>query len=154
MENKIKVLIVEPGKYPIIKEIDNDLDSLQDIVDGNIETYYPFDNDSVIICNEEGKIEGLPPNRAIYDEKNERIIEVICGTFLVAYAPWESEDFESLPEELMGVYLDRFKYPEMFFRLPDGEIVAQKFEPIGDLKEAKLSEKDDTYHPEIDIAER
>ncbi len=36
---------------------------------GDIEEYMPFDDEAAIICNEEGKISGLPLNRAIYAEE-------------------------------------------------------------------------------------
>lgn len=57
----IRVIIKEPGKPAYEKEIDNDLPTLQKIVDGYIETV-TLAPDAVIICNEEGRIDGLPYN--------------------------------------------------------------------------------------------
>lgn len=56
---KIKILKIEPGKKPEIKEIEDGLKSLQDEVQGDIEAVYPFDDNVGIICNEEGKINGM-----------------------------------------------------------------------------------------------
>ena len=67
-ENKITVLIVEPEKAPYVKEISDDLESLQHEVSGYIQAVYPFDDNVAILCNEEGKLHGLPLNRALYDE--------------------------------------------------------------------------------------
>lgn len=65
-ENKLSVLLIEPGKTPKMIKIDDSLEAMQALVRGPIEVFSPFDNDVVIICNEEGKISGLPLNRAIY----------------------------------------------------------------------------------------
>ena len=65
---KISVLIVEPNKYPKMIEIDDTLEAMQAIVGGDIEEYMPFEDEVAIVCHEEGKLIGLPPNRAIYAE--------------------------------------------------------------------------------------
>lgn len=49
---------------------------MQELVDGYIEEYMPFEDDAAIVCNEEGKVMGLAPNRAIYDQDG-HIQEVI-----------------------------------------------------------------------------
>lgn len=65
----ISVLLIQPGKYPKTVEIEDALEAMQALVDGDIEEYMPFDDEVAIICNEEGKIRGLPLNRAIYTEE-------------------------------------------------------------------------------------
>ena len=67
-DGKISVLLVEPNKYPKMIEIDDTLEAMQEVVGGDIEEYMPFEDEVAIICNEEGKLIGLPPNRAIYAE--------------------------------------------------------------------------------------
>ena len=67
-DSTIAVLIVEPGKEPYVKEIDSDLKSLQHEVGGYIEAIYPYEDPVALVCNEEGKLEGLPLNRALRDE--------------------------------------------------------------------------------------
>ena len=229
--NKISVLLVEPEKYPKVIEIDDSLESMQAVVGGNIEEYMPFEDEVAIICNEEGKLIGLPLNRAIYAEpekvemsynelksrfrevekegkehlegyitftpdsftqpyseesrtyvvssdnkafipnmggysiygssldgedsmvrldqymaaeyggkngwkiekcylkQNSReIIDIIAGTFFITYAPAESEEFLSMPEELAEKYRKKFKYPEFFAKV-NGEIIAMPFNP-------------------------
>ena len=49
-------------------EIDDTLEAMQAIVGGDIEEYMPFEDEVAIVCHEEGKLIGLPPNRAIYAE--------------------------------------------------------------------------------------
>lgn len=82
-DSTIAVLIVEPGKEPYVKEIDSGLESLQHEVGGYIEAIYPYEDPVALVCNEEGKLEGLPLNRALRDEDGD-IYDVVAGTFLVA----------------------------------------------------------------------
>ena len=67
-DSTIAVLVVEPGKEPYVKEIDSGLESLQHEVGGYIEAIYPYEDPVALVCNEEGKLEGLPLNRALRDE--------------------------------------------------------------------------------------
>lgn len=83
----IKALMVEPGKAPYEVDIPNTLEAFQKAVDGYIELVALSDTDPVVgICNEGGKINDLPLNRAIFaDVKNpsKGIMEIIAGNFLV-----------------------------------------------------------------------
>ena len=128
-DGKISVLLVEPNKYPKMIEIDDTLEAMQEVVGGDIEEYMPFEDEVAIICNEEGKITGMAPNRAIYDEHSREMQDIICGRFFVAYAPFEAEKFQSLPPDLAEKYREKFKYPERFMRVND-EIVAVPFKPV------------------------
>ena len=52
--------MLEPNKSAYVKEIGNDLDSMQEEVDGYIEIIYPFEDQYVgLVCNEEGKLIGI-----------------------------------------------------------------------------------------------
>lgn len=64
-EKQILVMIKEPGKEPRIEPLfDNTLGAFQDAVDGYIETV-TVNTDLVPICNEEGRLRGLPYNVTI-----------------------------------------------------------------------------------------
>ena len=89
-EGKIKCLLVEPYKLPKEIEIDNTLEAKQKIVDGLIECVY-F-NDVIIICNEEGKINGMTPNRDIGSD-------IVFGPFLIVGDDYEKGEFKSLTEK-------------------------------------------------------
>ena len=67
-DSTIAILIVEPGKEPYVKEIASGLESLQHEVSGYIEAIYPYEDPVALVCNEEGKLESLPLNRALRDE--------------------------------------------------------------------------------------
>ncbi len=120
----MKVLIVEPGKPPYEKDLDGSLASLRREVGGPIEAVYPFDDPVVIICNDTGKLDGLPPNRRLRDETG-CTYDIIAGTFIVAGLG--KEDFKSLSPELLRKYTEYYALPEYFGRvLFDGDISAQK----------------------------
>lgn len=129
MNEKITMLLVEPGKYPKPIEIEDTLEAMQEVVGGDIEEYMPFDDEVAIICNEEGKMNGSELNRAVYS-KDKQILDVIAGKFFVAYAPFESESFLSMPKDLMKKYEDKFRYPERFYKTPEG-IEAKAYKPVG-----------------------
>lgn len=128
-DGKISVLLVEPNKYPKMIEIDDTLEVMQTVVGGDIEEYMPFEDEVAIICNEEGKITGMAPNRAVYEENSREMLEIICGKFFIVYAPFEAERFQSLPPDLAEKYREKFKYPERFMRV-NNEIVAVPFKPV------------------------
>lgn len=63
MTNMIKVLVVEPGKTPEVREIDGSLESFQKIVGGYIERL-PLPGVDVYV-NEDGRSMKLPFNRNV-----------------------------------------------------------------------------------------
>lgn len=114
LEDKITVLVVEPEKNPYKKEISNDLKSLQHEVGGYIECVYPFEEPVAIVVNEEGKLDGLPFNRALRDGNGE-IYDIVAGTFLIVGLT--EEDFGSLSEDLIQQFSDYFSPPEVFLNI-------------------------------------
>ena len=109
----MKVLKVEPYQLPEVKEIDSGLSSLQHEVEGWIEATYPFEDPVAIICNEEGKLNGMEYNRAIRDENGE-VREIIAGPFLIVGLG--EEDFTSLSEDMVQKYKRMFAQPEVFLQ--------------------------------------
>lgn len=107
-EEKIDVLLVEPGKHPESIKIKTDLESLQKAVGGMIEVVYPFPEQVGIICNEEGKINGMELNRALKDEQG-GIRDIIAGPFVVAGLTEDS--FCSLTKEQLKQYEKKFHCP-------------------------------------------
>ncbi|MBQ9674225.1 MAG: DUF3846 domain-containing protein [Ruminococcus sp.] len=103
----MKVIIVKPFTNPYVKEIKGDLKSMQAVVGGYIQAIYPFDDEVALVCNEEGKINGSMPNRYLLN-RNNGICDFICGDFFLCYAPCDSENFESMPDNLIQKYIDKF----------------------------------------------
>ncbi len=110
----ITVLLVEPEKHPQVVQIGTELSDLQAAVGGYIEVVYPFDDPVGLIVNEEGKLNGLPLNRALYDEDGQ-ISDVVAGSFLVTGLTEDS--FGSLTQEQISKYEQTFHRPETFIKM-------------------------------------
>ena len=115
MEN-ITVLVIEPEKKPYVKNISGELKSLQQEVGGYIQAIYPWEEPCAIICNEEGKLTGLPFNRALRNEDGD-IYDIIAGTFLVVGLG--EENFASLESKYIQRFGEMFAVPEVFIRMQD-----------------------------------
>lgn len=110
----MKILIVEPGREPRTKEINGTLREMQDVVGGLIQAVYPFDELVALVCNDEGKLLGLPLNRALRLPETGEVYDVIAGTFFLCGAPPDSNRFASLTDEQLSRYAQRFRVPEFF----------------------------------------
>ena len=116
----MNVLMVEPGKAPYETQIGDDLQSMQAVVGGYIQAVYPYKEPVALICNEDGKLNRLPLNRALRDSDGD-IYDIIAGNFFIARLG--QNDFTDLPHELAERFAEQFRQPEMFMRV-DGKIVA------------------------------
>ena len=124
----INVIYVEPGKEARKIEMKDELTEMQNLVGGMIEEHMPFEDEVAIICNDEGKMRGMPLNRGIEDEDG-KLMDIIAGPFFIAYAPVESEKYLSMPKDLEEKYTEKFRQPEQFFKTADG-IKAVKYDPV------------------------
>ena len=122
----IRVLMVEPGKKAYEKEIGTKLEELYSALSCDcIQTFYPYEDLVVIVCDDEGKLNGSRPNRAIYGEDGKRM-DIICGKFFICDC--STDRFQSLPDDMMQKYKKQFLLPERFVRI-NGELFAVKFDP-------------------------
>lgn len=131
---KLRVILLKPGELAEIVEIDDNLESMQRLVEGNIEEYMPFEDasdprigDCAVVCNEEGKMRGMELNRGISDQ-NGRLQDIIAGPFFICYAPVESEKFLSMPPDLEEKMRKKFEFPERFF-VSGNRIQSKQSEP-------------------------
>ena len=234
-KEKIRVLLIEPHKYPKEIEIDYTLEEMQKLVGGPIEHLMPFDDEVALVCNEYGKFHRKPLNRAIYAEpdiiymtyaemaslfrqnesegkqpitgyivftsdsfekeysekertyevssrnkaympnklgysifgsslegndtnvrleqymreekageggwkvdhcymkkESKEMVDAIAGTFFLCYAPSDSEEYHSLPDELMEKYRMKFFYPE-FFYWNEGKVTSVMYQPLKEI---------------------
>ena len=114
--------MLEPNKPAYVKEIGNDLASMQEVVDGYIEIIYPFEDENIgLVVNEEGKLNGLPLNRSI--KANDDIIDIIAGNAFICDC--SEDELQSLSPVLIDKYLDKFEEPERF-AMVNGKIVVIK----------------------------
>lgn len=128
------VLMVEPCEKPREITVGTDLESLQQAVNGNIEVTYPFDDDVGLIMNEEGKLIGMPLNRALRDENGE-IYDIIAGPFMVAGLT--EDNFCSLTAEQMQKYSEIFCQPETFIKMGRSIMAIPVPDEITDVKSVK-----------------
>lgn len=83
----MRVIRKRPGEAPEIVEIENTLEALQKEVGGYIETL-TLTQDAVIICNEEGRLHGLPYNCTLCGA-------AFVGTILLAGV--DGDEFTDVP---------------------------------------------------------
>ena len=89
MEGKIRAIVKRPDEpYGHVTNISNTLKNLQNIVGGHIQVV-PLTGDTVIICNEDGKLQGLDKNFIM--RYGETIFDIIVGA--VAIVGVDGEDF-------------------------------------------------------------
>lgn len=102
MQRTLKCLYVKENSLPEVVIIPNTLKAKQEKVNGLIEyTYMSNDDEVAIICNEEGKINGMNPNRDIgYD--------IIFGPFLIVGETSEDGEDRSLTDEQIEKYKEFF----------------------------------------------
>ena len=108
----MRILFVEPNVEPRTVEIDGSLASMQSLVGGLIQAVYPFKDPVALICNDEGKLIGLPQNRPLKHPETGEIYDIVCGPFFLCSAPPDSENFESLPDDLIEKYSKVFALPK------------------------------------------
>ena len=121
-EQKLRVLVVEPGKPSAVQEIGGSLESMQRLVGGYIQAVYPFDDPVALICNEEGKLLGLPMNRTLRDERGVPY-DIVCGTFFLAGIA--EDDFASLTDRQIEKYTDYYR-GEVVLSVPMGPKTQKK----------------------------
>jgi len=104
---KIKVVVCRVDQEPVVEEIDRDLESMQKIVGGYIEQIRAMmpdiqggrSNRLVIICNEEGRLKKLKPNRF-----------GLLGDFFVCGAAGSDGEYQSVPESEIQRLLHLLKW--------------------------------------------
>ena len=121
----MKVLLINSGTAPQVLEIERSLKVMQELVDGHIEAVYPFDDTVALVCNDEGKLLGLPLNRAVRDPATGQILDIIAGTFFICGL--SEDDFASLTDEQINRYTHMFRHPEAFIQ-SDSQIVILQVE--------------------------
>lgn len=115
-----KVVMLIPGKSAKVADIDLTLEGMQKVVDGCIEVVYPFSDPVALICNEEGKLNNMPLNRALRDAEG-RVYDVVAGTAFICGLG--TEDFSDLPDDLLQKYLTMFEKPQYFLNVDGGVVI-------------------------------
>lgn len=114
---KITVLIKQPGKSARVSEIENTLQSFQEVVEGNIEQI-PLSYDVLLshipdicaLCNDEGKINHMPANFLMGNIYN-GCYDIVCGP--VVFAGVNGDDTVSLTERQISMIKKAIKANEV-----------------------------------------
>lgn len=128
----MQVVLVESGKPARITDIPSDSQSLRAVVDGFIQTIYPWKDPVALVCNDEGMLRGLPLNRVLED------YDVIAGTFFICGL--SKGNFTSLTDELAKKYQEKFLYPERI-AIRDGYVFV--FRNVGQKRPPEKGKKHD-----------
>ena len=115
-----KVVVAEPGKRAEVRQIPATYKALSELVGGPIEMTEPVSDDTAVICNEEGKLLGLSPNRGLYSTSG-KLIDIYCGTIVCIGSRPDDEDFSSLTDMEAALYLMIYGDPEFSVAGKDGK---------------------------------
>jgi hypothetical protein len=107
-----RVVYVEPGKPACVREIGTELEDIQEAVGGGpFECVYPHEDNTMLVCNDEGKLLGMEGNRRLDTGS------IIAGPFFVIGDA--GENFRSLTDAEVETYLQKYAEPEI---IPQHEV--------------------------------
>ena len=107
-----RVVYVEPGKPAYVREIGTELEDIQEAVGGGLfECVYPHEDNTMLVCNDEGKLLGMEGNRRLDTGS------IIAGPFFVIGDA--GENFRSLTDAEVEKYLQKYAEPEI---IPQHEV--------------------------------
>lgn len=125
MSEKIRIVVVEPGKLPVVSFISDSLKDMQKIVGGYIELFETTESEIDLFCNEEGKLIGLECNRFFPE-----LQDIVCGP-IIAIGHDEEGASISLTEEQVQEAIQMFtvKYPpSRFARIGNGIFIDPNYD--------------------------
>lgn len=103
----MRILVFEPMKKPYVKDIEDDIHAMQEVVGGSIEPiYFEPKQDAIVWCNDEFLLNGSEPNRIVGET-------LVHGTFYISgnyqneYGEWDSC---SLTDEQIEKYKGQFSH--------------------------------------------
>lgn len=117
----IKILIFEPGRAPYVATLEDSLECRQELVGGDIECV-SLPCETVLCCNANGKMMGLPENRQCGTD-------TIRGTFFL-YGDTPEGRGVSLTDEQIAMYQEYFPQPQ-----PHPTAVSFEVRSAADMKE-------------------
>ena len=104
----MRILVFEPLKEPYVKDIEDDIHAMQEVVGGSIEPiYFEPKQDAICWCNDEFLLNGSKPNRIVGNT-------LVHGTFYISgnyrneYGEWDSC---SLTDDQIKKYSEMFEAP-------------------------------------------
>lgn len=117
-ENKVRAILLKPGRKPQLIRLANTLDAFQAAVGGYIEVLHVFDDNTRIIVDEEGKLKEKPINCVISNDWGG--FDVLVGDLLIINT--NDADFCSLTDEQARKYMDLLNGPALPARMAEAEV--------------------------------
>lgn len=106
-ENLIKVLLVEPFDQPKMITIENNYQSISEIICGDVDEYMPFEDNVALLFNADGKRLFLSANHTVTDIETGKT-ELIYGSFILVCTSEFDTEYHSLDVDLIDKYMDLF----------------------------------------------
>ena len=103
-----RMIVIEPHKASYEAVIPDELESLQEAVGGYIEITYPFEDNAIVISNEESKLIGMDGNRRVNGQ-------IYAGPMLIS-ADDGSGELTDLTNWQIAKYTEIFRHPEEISR--------------------------------------
>ena len=105
----MRVVLCRVGEDAVITDIKKEYDTYSQIVDGYITCVYPFDDNAILVCNDEGKINGMKFNR--YLKADGIPYDAIMGDFFIVGDDM-IDDFTDLSLAQAEKYKKMFEHPD------------------------------------------
>lgn len=144
----MRILVFEPLKEPYVKDIEDDIQAMQEVVRGSIEPiYFESDGKALAWCNDEFLLNGSAPNRIVGET-------LVHGTFYISgnyrneYGEWDSC---SLADEQIEKYKEQFDH--IIVDLPGiGLVAVNECHPEIVQSEEVAEDLEDSEEPEITMS--
>ena len=101
----MKILAVRTGELPEVIDIEHSLDAESEFVGGYIQTI-SLSSTAILVCNDDGKVIGLKPNRVIPGD-------FIAGDFFIVGFDGR-DDFCYISDSVVALYLEFFSSPNSY----------------------------------------
>lgn len=83
----MKIVVVKPGQPAEIRDIEGSLESMQEVVGGDIQVLYPWTSSICLVCNEDARRLNFKPNKVIlFTDRFNNLTQhqkLIRGTFFI-----------------------------------------------------------------------
>lgn len=123
-EKDIDVMIVEADKKPYMASIPNNMESIKEIVGGEINVSIMDGKDVALICDRDGLEEGREPNRILFDNEGEPY-DIVYGNFVLTGV--KDNDIVSLSQDDAKEYYLEFHQPTFYGIKPDIDAVEKEY---------------------------
>lgn len=101
----MKILAVRTGELPEVIDIEHSLDAKSEFVGGYIQTI-SLSSTAILVCNDDGKVIGLKPNRVIPGD-------FIAGDFFIVGFDGR-DDFCDISDSDAALYMEFFSSPNSY----------------------------------------